>query len=481
MELNDSQLSRLDSVGLAEAIRKGELSPTEAVQSSINRIEEMNGDLNAVVTERFERALEDAAGEIPDGAFRGVPFILKDLWTASADEPMHLGNKALKDANYISPIESDLARRYREAGFIVVGRSNTPEFGLVGTTEPESYGPCGNPWNTDFGTGGSSGGAAAAVASGMVPAANASDGGGSIRIPAAMCGLVGLKPSRGRVPMGPMQEEWGLSIQHVVCHSMRDAAGILDATAIPTIGDGVVAPVYGQPYLSQVGFEPRRLKIGIWNEAPRDDLILHPDCHRLTSDAGKLLEALGHSVEESHPSALDDPAIAGRFSAIWMAGANLTLKNLSKLLQREVTIDDVEIGTWLMAQAGARTSGLEVLQAQADMGLMRRATLEWWEDGWDLLLTPTTLLPPPRLGDLVSTEDEPMRNSFKSIPYAAFTSPFNATGQPAISLPTGFSSDGLPIGIQLVAAYGREDLLIQVGSQLEAEIKWNLNRAPIHA
>ena len=329
MELNDSQLSRLDSVGLAEAIRKGELSPTEAVQSSINRIEEMNGDLNAVVTERFERALEDADGEIPDGAFRGVPFILKDLWTASADEPMHLGNKALKDANYISPIESDLARRYREAGFIVVGRSNTPEFGLVGTTEPESYGPCRNPWNTDFGTGGSSGGAAAAVASGMVPAANASDGGGSIRIPAAMCGLVGLKPSRGRVPMGPMQEEWGLSIQHVVCHSMRDAAGILDATAIPTIGDGVVAPVYGQPYLSQVGFEPRRLKIGIWNEAPRDDLVLHPDCHRLTSDAGKLLEALGHSVEESHPSALDDPAIAGRFSAIWMAGANLTLKNLS--------------------------------------------------------------------------------------------------------------------------------------------------------
>ena len=172
----------------------------------------MNGDLNAVVTERFERALEDAAGEIPDGAFRGVPFILKDLWTASADEPMHLGNKALKDANYISPIESDLARRYREAGFIVVGRSNTPEFGLVGTTEPESYGPCRNPWNTDFGTGGSSGGAAAAVASGMVPAANASDGGGSIRIPAAMCGLVGLKPSRGRVPMGPMQE---LSLIHI--------------------------------------------------------------------------------------------------------------------------------------------------------------------------------------------------------------------------------------------------------------------------
>ncbi len=481
MTLNDSELSRLDSCGLAEVIRSGDVSPVEAVQASIDRIQKLDGELNAVVTERFERALDDAAGDIPDGPFKGVPFILKDLWTSSANEPMHLGNKALKEINYISPVESDLARRYREAGFIVVGRSNTPEFGLVGTTEPESYGPSRNPWNTDYGTGGSSGGAAAAVASGMVPSANASDGGGSIRIPAAMCGLVGLKPSRGRVPMGPMQEEWGLSIQHVVCHSMRDAAGILDATAIPTMGDGVVAPNYGQPYINQVGAAPGKLRIGLWNESPREDLEIHPDCQRLTRDTAELLEKLGHIVEEAHPAVLDDPAIGGRFSAIWMAGANLTLKNLSKILQREVTVDDVEIGTWLMAQVGAKTSGLDVLQAQADMGSMRRSTLEWWENGWDLLLTPTTLVPPPLVGELVSTEDEPMRNSLRSIPYAAFTSPFNATGQPAISLPTGFSSDGLPIGVQLVGAYGREDLLIQVGSQLESEIQWSKNRAPIHA
>ena len=481
MALNDRELSRLDSCGLAEVIRSGDVSPVEAVQASIDRIERLDSELNAVVTERFERALADAAGDIPDGPFKGVPFILKDLWTSSADEPMHLGNKALKEINYISPVESDLARRYREAGFIVVGRSNTPEFGLVGTTEPESYGPSRNPWNTDYGTGGSSGGAAAAVASGMVPSANASDGGGSIRIPAAMCGLVGLKPSRGRVPMGPKQEEWGLSIQHVVCHSMRDAAGILDATAIPTMGDGVVAPPHGQPYIDQVDTAPGKLRIGIWNESPREDLDIHPDCQRLTRDAAELLERLGHIVEEAHPAVLDDPAIGGRFSAIWMAGANLTLKNLSKILQREVTVDDVEIGTWLMAQVGAKTSGLDVLQAQADMGSMRRSTLGWWENGWDLLLTPTTLVPPPLVGELVSTEDEPMRNSLRSIPYAAFTSPFNATGQPAISLPTGFSSDGLPIGVQLVAAYGREDLLIQVGSQLEREIQWSKNRAPIHA
>ncbi|MEC7845091.1 MAG: amidase [Actinomycetota bacterium] len=481
MDYDDGELSRLDSVGLAEVIRSGDLSAVEVIEASIKRIEAMDGDLNAVVTRRFERALEDAAGDIPNGPFQGVPFLLKDLWTCSAGEPMHLGNKALKNINYISPIESDLARRYREAGFIVIGRTNTPEFGLVGTTEPESYGPSRNPWNTDYGTGGSSGGAAAAVASGMVPSANASDGGGSIRIPAAMCGLVGLKPSRGRMPMGPLQEEWGLSIQHVVSHSMRDAAAILDATALPTMGDGVVAPTHGQPYIDQINTSPGKLRIGLWNVSPRDDLELHEDCRQLTQATAELLESLGHHVAEAHPSALDDPRIGGRFSAIWMAGANLTLQNVGRLLGRDVTIDDVEIGTWLMAQHGSTTSGLEVMQAQAAMGAMRRATLQWWEEGWDLLLTPTTLQPPPRIGDLTSTKDDPMRNSMRSIPYAAYTSPFNATGQPAISLPTGFTKDGLPIGVQLVAAYGREDILFQVGAQIENEIQWSHKRAPIHA
>tara|TARA_B100000686_G_C16746951_1_gene950042 strand:- start:462 stop:1907 length:1446 start_codon:yes stop_codon:yes gene_type:complete len=481
MEQTDSELSRLDSVGLAETIRSGEISPVEAVQASIDRIEALDGQLNAVVTRRFERALADAENDIPNGPFRGVPFILKDLWTSSANEPMHLGNKALKEANYISQIESDLARRYREAGFIVVGRSNTPEFGLVGTTEPLSYGPCRNPWNTEYGTGGSSGGAAAAVASGMVPSANASDGGGSIRIPAAMCGLVGLKPSRGRVPMGPLQEEWGLSIQHVVSHSIRDSAAILDATALPTLGDGVVAPTYGQPYTQKITQPTEKMRIGLWNESPREELDLHPECQRVTQETADLLEKLGHQVEVAHPEALDDPGIGSRFSAIWLAGANLTLQNLARLLGRQVTVDDVEIGTWLMAQHGSTTTGLEILQAQAAMGVMRRATAQWWEDGWDLLLTPTTLQPPPKIGELTSTDDDPMRNSTRSIPYAAYTSPFNATGQPAISLPTGMTDDGLPVGVQLVAAYGREDVLLQIGAQIESEIQWNLNRAPIHA
>ena len=481
METNDHELSKLDTIDLAAKIRSGEISPTEAVQASIDRIESLDGQLNAIVTQRYERALKDASEDIPDGPFKGVPFLLKDLRTSSANEPMHLGNKALKEANYISPVESDLARRYREAGFIVIGRTNTPEFGLVGTTEPESYGPCRNPWNTEYGTGGSSGGAAAAVASGMVPSANASDGGGSIRIPAAMCGLVGLKPSRGRIPMGPFQDEWGLSIQHVVSRSVRDSAAILDATAIPTLGDGVIAPTIGQPYMDAIEKDPGKLRIGIWAESPREELEIDPECQQSAFDTAKILEGLGHEVDVSHPESLDDPSIGQRFSAVWMAGANLTLQALADLIGREVTQDDVELATWKMAEYGAQITGLEVLQAQAAMASTRRAAAKWWEDGWDLLLTPTTLQPPPKIGELTSTPEDPMRNSSRSIPYAAYTSFFNVSGQPAISLPINNTKAGLPIGVQLVGAYGREDLLLSVSAQLEAEVCWADRLPPIHA
>ena len=251
-------LARFDAVGLADLIRHGDLSPVEAVQATINRIEALDGELNAVIHRQFDKALDLATSpDLPDGPFRGVPMLIKDLWSEEAGQPHHCGVQALRDAKLTSTIDSNLVKRYREAGFISVGRTNTPELGLVATTEPLAYGPSRNPWNTDYGTGGSSGGSAAAVASGMVPAANASDGGGSIRIPAAMCGLVGLKPSRGRISMGPVKEEWGVSVQHVVCHTMRDCAGILDATAIPFLGDGVVAPDHG-PLLRQARWRTRQ-------------------------------------------------------------------------------------------------------------------------------------------------------------------------------------------------------------------------------
>ncbi len=481
MATADPELARLDAVGLAELIRGGELSPTEAVQATIDRIEALDPQLNAVIIRRFERALDEAAGELPDGPFRGVPFLLKDLWPASAGDPFHMGNRALKDAGYVHPTDSHLTARYRQAGFVIVGRTNTPELGLVATTEPLSYGPSRNPWSTDHGTGGSSGGAAAAVASGMVPAANASDGGGSIRIPAAMCGLVGLKPSRGRVPMGPLQDEWGLSVQHVVCHTMRDCAAILDASAVPTLGDGVIAPAVGRPYARQVGADPGRLRIGVWNDPPRPDLDLHPDVAKGVAETAALLERLGHDVSEAHPPMLEDREIGHSFSALWMAGARVSMHRLGELIGRELGQDDVEPVTWAMATAGEGFSGVDVLQAQARMHLFRRGLAEWYEEGWDLLLTPTSCLPAPRIGELTSTPDDPMRSSVRSLPYAAFTSPFNVTGQPAISLPVHRTSDGLPVAAQLAAAYGREDVLIQVGAQLEAELDWSASRAPVHA
>ncbi|MBC8365741.1 MAG: amidase [Actinobacteria bacterium] len=476
----NDELACEDAVGLADRIRSGDLSPVEAVQTTIDRIERLDGDLNAVIHRQFEDALALAASpDLPYGPFRGVPMLLKDLWTEEAGRPHHAGIKALKDADHRSTIDSNLVIRYREAGFVNVGRTNTPELGLVATTEPHAYGPTRNPWNTDFGTGGSSGGSAAAVASGMLPAANASDGGGSIRIPAAMCGLVGLKPSRGRVSMGPVKEEWGVSVQHVVCHTMRDTAAILDATAIPFLGDGVVAPDQGRPYTDQVGSDPGNLRIGFMDHSPRT--AVHPDCAESTRHTASMLEGLGHHVDQTHPPALDQiDELGWAFNVNWGVGAVLSLEHLGGQLGRVVVEDDVEPGTWFLAERGRGVSAVDYAKAQGIMGTFRRTMAGWWESGYDLLVTPTTALPPPRIGELTPSEDDPVRGSKGSMPYAVFTSPFNTTGQPAISLPLG-SSDGLPVGVQLVGAYGREDLLIAVGSQLEAVARWSDHRAPIHA
>ena len=386
----------------------------------------------------------------------------------------------MKDAKHRAATTSYLVEDFEAAGLIVVGRTNVPELGAWTTTEPEAYGPTRNPWNPDHSPGGSSGGAAAAVASGMVPAANASDGGGSIRIPAAMCGLVGLKPSRGRISQGP-KEEWSFSCQHVVTHTMRDTAAILDACAIPFPGDGVVAPDHGRPYADRVGWDPGRLRIGLMPDNHR--VPTHADCEAATRRTADLLADMGHDVVESRPEAFGQigemKELVWAFTLNWGVGAVVSIETLGARLGRTITADDVEPGTWFLAERGRGVAAPDYARAQAVMGTWRRALATWWED-FDLLLTPTTAAPPPRLGQLTPTADDPVRGSKGSIPYSVFTAPFNTSGQPAISLPLG-SSDGLPVGVQLVAAYGREDLLIAVGSQLEAEVRWSENRAPIHA
>ncbi len=474
------ELAREDAVGLAQKIRQGELAPTEAVQATIDRIERLDNKLNAVIHKQFEKALAAAADpNLPNGPFRGVPMLLKDLWAEEIDQPHHAGVQALRDTGHKSTTESNITIRYREAGFINVGRTNTPELGLVATTEPIAYGPSRNPWNTSYGTGGSSGGAAAAVASGMLPAANASDGGGSIRIPAAMCGLVGLKPSRGRISMGPVREEWGVSIQHVVCHTVRECAAILDATAIPFLGDGIVAPDHGRPYINQVGKDPGILRVGFIDQSSRT--TVHPDCAETAKKVCTALENLGHIIEPTYPVALDNlDELGWAFGINWSVGAALNLEYLAKELNRQITEADVEPGTWALSERGRGVSAVDYGTAQATMSTFRRKMAGWWVSGFDLLVTPTTALPPPLIGELVPSKTDPLRASKLSLPYSVFTSPFNTTGQPAISLPVG-SSNGLPIGTQLVAAYGREDLLIATAAQLETEIRWTENRAQIHA
>lgn len=478
--MND-ELAQLDAIGTADAIRRGDVSPTEVIAATIARIEDRNSATNAVIHPLFDKAKEAAAApDLPDGPFRGVPMLLKDLWPSSAGDPFHLGVKGLKNAGYRHVADANITAAYRAAGFVIVGRTNTPELGLVATTEPEAYGPTRNPWDLDKGVGGSSGGSAAAVAAGMVPAANASDGGGSIRIPAAMCGLVGLKPSRGRLSMGPMQDEWGQSVQHVVCHTMRDCAGILDATAYPFPGDGVIAPTTGQPYAALLGGDPGRLRIGLMATTARSGQgAVDREIEAAVRSVAELLEGLGHDVIEAHPPALDDGELAGDFTKLWTAGAAATMSRLAEMVGHQLTADDVEPATWAMAEVGKEVTGTDIINLQANQHRFRREMAHWWAGGFDLLLTPTCAAQQPEVGELTATADEPLRALLRSMPYAIFTSPFNITGQPAISLPLASAANGLPIGVQFVADYGREDQLFKVGGQLEAAAGWADRRAPM--
>ena len=472
--IDDRDYLAHDAVGLAGLVRAGDVTPRELTEAAIRRIEAGNGALNAVIHPLFDKALAAAdSPDLPDGPFRGVPMLLKDLWPASAGDPVHFGMAAMRDAGYTHPTDGNQVVRLREAGFTFVGRTNTPELGLVATTEPLAYGPTRNPHNTDHGPGGSSGGSAAAVASGMVPVAGAGDGGGSIRIPAALCGLVGLKPSRGRVSNGPTADEWGLTVLHVLSRTVRDCAAVLDAEAVPFPGDGVIAPSPDVSFAEAARRAPGRLRVGLRIEPP-GNVEVHPDCAAATERAAALLEQLGHTVEGAGPAALGDERLMTGFAKTWGVGAASSLDGLGRLIGRPLTADDVEPATWFMAERGWETLATDLVKVDFAQQRFRRAMARWWADGWDILVTPTTAQPAPRLGELVPTPDEPLRGPIGSIPYGTYTLPFNLTGQPAISVPMGQTTDGLPLGAQLIAAYGREDLLLQVAAQLEATNPWPL-------
>jgi amidase len=479
-------LARMDATAQAELVRSGEASPQELVEAAIARVEAVNPQLNAVIHELFEQGLEEASSpDLPDGPFKGVPFLFKDLGAAYAGQPLHLGMKLLKEAGFRAPVDTTLAERFRAAGFVVIGKTNTPELGILPTTEPEAYGASRNPWNTDHTTGGSSGGSGAAVASGMVPVAHANDGGGSIRIPASANGLVGLKPTRQRVSEGPMigDNMTGLTVELALSHTVRDSAAILDAVEGAAPGDPYVAPAPLRPYVEELEAN-RTLRIGVQADPPVPGLDSDPECVAAVETARKLLESLGHTVEDSSPV---DPQLAetldleDSFMTRWAAGQAATLDQLAMIVGREITADDVEPLTWALAEVGRERSSARYLTDHGLHQLVARGIAAWFEGGYDLLLTPTMAEPPVPLGTYDQHAGDPLDAFRRAVPAGAFTAIFNSTGQPAISLPLHWTADGLPVGIQLVAPFGREDLLIDVAAQLERKQPWIERRPPVFA
>lgn len=462
----------LDATAQAELVATGKVSPVEMVNAAIERVERYDGALNALTYRWFEAARELASSsQLPEGPFRGVPYLLKDLYAAEAGKPLSNGSKAYKAADYVSSEDTTLVSRYKASGLISIGRSNSPEFGSVPVTEPEAWGPTRNPWDLSRTPGGSSGGSAAAVAAGIVPIAHASDGGGSIRIPAACCGLVGLKVSQGRISMGPSRDESNLGVEHCVSRSVRDSARLLDATHGPGIGDVIIAPTPRRPFIEEVGADPGRLRIGLLDFNPRGGDV-HADCVEGVHKTAKLLESLGHHVEPGFPDIFSDNEIGRAFSMLWSTNMGTAIRRFSQALGREMTPNDIEAMNWAQAEFAKGVNGVDFSLAQASSIQFRRAIQSWWTKGWDLLLTPTLAAPPLPIGSMPNNPERPMTPLMTAGAWVSFTSQFNISGQPAISLPLHRNADGLPIGMQLVAAYGREDLLIRVASQLEQAAPW---------
>jgi amidase len=467
----------LDATAQAELVRRGEASPKELAEAAIARIEAVNPRLDAVIRTRFDAARLEADGDLPAGPFRGVPMLYKDLGCTVAGEPTAFGLGPLREMAW--PVTSYLAEQFRAAGFVPLGRTNVPELGTTVTTEPRSFPPARNPWDTGRSTGGSSGGSAAAVAAGLVPVAHANDGGGSIRIPASACGLVGLKPTRGRVSQGPLVgEAWaGGVIDGAVARTVRDAAGVLDVISAPMPGEPYYPPPLPRPLAEEVGADPGRLRIGVLDRPGAEGYLDDPECRAAVAGAARLLESLGHHVEASAPAAMFEEEFVRHFTTIIAADAEATFQAFEMLLGRPIGEDEIEPRNVGYRRAGRDLGAVAYLQTRTWLGMWARRMADWWA-GHDLLVTPTLGAPPPELGWF--TAAGPEEEGKRVVSFIPYTAQFNMTGQPAVTLPLHWTPGGLPVGVQLVARYGREDMLIRVASQLEQAAPWAGRHPPVH-
>jgi amidase len=461
-------LSLLDATAQADLVRQKEIKPIELVEAAIERIERLNPAVNAVITRMYDEAREIASGPIPDGRFAGVPFLLKDSLIEYAGVRHTEGSEFLGD--YVSGYDSELVVRYKRAGLIVLGKTNTCEMAVSPTTEPRRFGATRNPWDNTRMPGGSSGGSAAAVASGMVPMAHGNDGGGSIRVPASCCGLFGLKPTRGRNPLGPLYGDFwsGLVVAHAITRSVRDSAALLDATSGPDAGDPYWAPPPARPFLQEVGADPGRLRIAFTVEAPAG-LPVHPDCVAAVRDAAALCAGLGHAVEEASPAV---EAIGASGLALGAAGCAWWIDAWARRIGRAATPEMFEPYTWAQAEMGRRLSAPAYLMALQDSQKTSRDMARFFRD-YDVWLTPTLAEPPLPLGTFDATADNPLAPMFRTATFMPFTPLVNATGQPAVSVPLYWNNDLLPIGTQFVGRFGDEATLFHLSAQLEDARPWS--------
>ena len=463
------EYSRLDALGLAELIRSGDVTDEEVLEAALTRSGEVNGRINAIVIPMIDEARASLRAGLPTGPFTGVPFLLKDLGAYYAGTRTTSGCRF--NADYVADHDSELVRRHKAAGLVIFGKAASPEFGLTTSTESALFGVTRNPWNLERSAGGSSGGSAAAVAAGIVPIAHATDGGGSIRIPASCCGLFGLKPTRARVSLGPdLGEGWsGLSAAHAVSRSVRDSAALLDATAGPASGDPYHAPPPARPFLEEVGRPPGKLRIAYTSQAFNGSPV-DPQCKAAVEDAAGLCRELGHQVTEAAPAV--DYATLGQATRT-IVGANVlaNLRERAAALGREYTADDVEPLTRATAEDGKTFDAARYAASIRTVHQVGRQVAAFFQDR-DLLLSPTMAAPPKPLGVLSQSNPNPQEYLAHLLQTIGFTQLMNVSGVPAMSVPLYWSAEGLPIGIQFAAPFGEEARLFRLAAQLEAARPW---------
>ncbi len=463
-----TEFEGFDAVGLADLVARKKISALELLEASIGRIEALNPKLNAVVTKLYDQARTAVKNGLPAGPLSGVPMLIKDITAAMKGVPTTAGSRLL--ANTPAETDSDTVRRYRGAGLVLLGKSNTPEFGLNLSTEPTLFGPTRNPWDGARSAGGSSGGSAAAVTARMVPVAHASDGGGSIRIPASCCGIFGLKPTRGRISVAPAGEGWGgLSTQHAVTRSVRDSALLLDISSGPAVGDPYSAQPPTQSFLSATTREPGKLKIAVFDRTP-NGVPVDSECVAATRATARLCESLGHHVEEAYPDyAFEDMRLAA--ATVICANIRATVDAACAARGRPPAADELEPITWLCHEAGKAASAADYAAAMRTLHSVSRQVAPFFER-YDMLLTPVLAKPPIALGVADTNTRNP--ETFVEVvrTYSPYCQIFNATGQPAMSVPLHWTAQGLPVGLHFAARYGAEELLFSLAAQLERAQPW---------